>query len=928
MANVVIVSRFGAKAGSTPGSYVREYVARPDATEPLTPYADRNDDIALDYDIRDLSDRLAREFVESEKALKTRDKRATPKASRLFGSHGLVYQETDYENWESRTRQAMEDGHVLIQPVISFDHEYLLKYRVFEEDLKRPDESLGEAYHGQVDQLKLRRAVTKGVNRLCELMYFKDPEWIAGIQVDTGNVHVHICLIETAPEKELDPKRFVLSPQMEWLEDEIDGEFGTETIYYQIPKLDDDGQPIHINLGERGRITERARQGAIRMISSELERLKEMSPYINDYSPHYQLPQIHEVHRQLSNQRVALDLMRIYESLPKGEAKETPQEKEAELIKAQETWQIGEDEIREAEGHIRSFCQRLLSNHVDALKSDGLYQEGGHLINQVALDTVDTDRSKERHELAQVITRTIEDRLGDQILKSLKSVRVIQTKEEAMYYRGREDVDVKEATLIGGQARVHLLEDEQLKSLIADTYADHLEGEGRTLAMAWRMRSYPERLAWAEGERDRANRALRQYEFLEDQGVLDKTHPSQAMKRLYQAQMEYYQGLMDKYHFLVRRPQDAALRYQGRYYSHPDGEDWGDWLRREGPRVTRQIESFDKDRPDIRESEQFLRKYEALPEALRYFSTKYETDDLTRRALMTREDYRDRAEFMVGIYDVYQKSLERGRQVSPARFEQVKGYDMMSMLYDFSPEVDREVSSSALVGYQVCLDNRYVALEDALKFLIDTNQSENLAYESYFSQFQHVQEEQELVSVLLDSGKLPTPLRLKDTRVEDWEALGSLRTLGEEDAEALVHEYLPELRVIVLDEEKKVRAVRKEHREYGLSQDEVLARLRMTSYQMLEEYQEELDRLEEERLEVLRERQRQAADLYEEPEDLLEAVSEIQRNIYQDRADINIQDLKTYLENRSLVEAASQQIRNEQKRVYDAPYAGVRYEID
>src|SRR5699024_8004803 len=52
------------------------------------------------------------------------------------------------------------------------------------------------SHMGHVDQLKLRTAITKGVDDMTKTGQFVDPMWVGTIQMDSGHVHSHIALVD------------------------------------------------------------------------------------------------------------------------------------------------------------------------------------------------------------------------------------------------------------------------------------------------------------------------------------------------------------------------------------------------------------------------------------------------------------------------------------------------------------------------------------------------------------------------------------------------------------------------------------------------------------------------------------------------------------------------------------------------------------
>lgn len=87
-----------------------------------------------------------------------------------------------------------EKKHTVLKTVISFDHPYLREMGVVDaglgDDIKSGD------YRGHIDQLKLRRAITHGLERMARSEGYDDLRWVGVIQVDTEHVHCHLAMVD------------------------------------------------------------------------------------------------------------------------------------------------------------------------------------------------------------------------------------------------------------------------------------------------------------------------------------------------------------------------------------------------------------------------------------------------------------------------------------------------------------------------------------------------------------------------------------------------------------------------------------------------------------------------------------------------------------------------------------------------------------
>lgn len=87
-----------------------------------------------------------------------------------------------------------EKKHTVLKTVISFEHAYLREMGIVDaglgDDIKAGD------YRGHIDQLKLRRAITHGLERMARSEGYDDLRWVGVIQVDTEHVHCHLAMVD------------------------------------------------------------------------------------------------------------------------------------------------------------------------------------------------------------------------------------------------------------------------------------------------------------------------------------------------------------------------------------------------------------------------------------------------------------------------------------------------------------------------------------------------------------------------------------------------------------------------------------------------------------------------------------------------------------------------------------------------------------
>lgn len=194
--SIVVVNEYTVKSksgkgsrGGTPGAYVTRYMARDLATEPLAPIRrQRTDDFIVRY--------MARESA-TEQAVSRTDVKAKFKESQGAGGVAFGYGQVSLSDEQLKAasvdvQELFDKGHTIMKTVLSFDQEYLRKHKIIPEDFvckKKGD------YRGHLDQMKLRMAVMRGLERM-ESSFYDDLRYVGVIQVDTEHVHCHLAMVD------------------------------------------------------------------------------------------------------------------------------------------------------------------------------------------------------------------------------------------------------------------------------------------------------------------------------------------------------------------------------------------------------------------------------------------------------------------------------------------------------------------------------------------------------------------------------------------------------------------------------------------------------------------------------------------------------------------------------------------------------------
>lgn len=813
MANgdVVIVSQFGAKAGGTPGNYIRRYTSRMDATEELAPYTTVQSPEAYiqAYDERNTTGESSIEHLDTEDVLSQKDAEITDQSARLFGNQGIVYSREQFTEAVSKTEKALEEGHTLITPVASFTHDYLKERGVVPEDMPVVQNDVDEgAYRGQVDQLKLRRALTAGMDDLTNKSYFVEPEWTAAIQVDTANVHVHFTLIETCDHKDVPKERYVQSPKKETRVRSLDnGELKEETLIVS----DADGEPVYENLGERGKLQPRALRGFREGVERSLTRTQASKHLGNDVSAHRQLVRQHSSHLSLEHTALSSQLVQIYEALPKGDvSSEAPlSEQDRALRSEQPNWRASSkrQSMKEANDLAYDYVDRLFDQHGDAVGYTHYEAARERYVESARPDLPNTDKSNERVQLRNVLDDQIREETVNTLYKSLKPLRVTSD-VEAYKEEVASTMDDRERIPVEGQLtprglQFALLNDEQLKDLIADHLQEEDPGPyASALTMEKRLRDYPDRYTKAKDRKTYYNGLKDDFEsYAAADEVSDDSY---VMHALYSNEHDYFEGVQDKYAYLMDQRSKSHLEYAGVRYPLPEGDVVDNkWVDRVHPKVESQVSDVPVT-PETEASRLDVTVEDRLPEPI--LSRVQSDHDLP---LSERVKHDNRLRQTVRIYDGLNTQFDQSVQyqgVSEERFQEVRAYDLVETMYDFDPNGSRDVSLEDRSSYASLQENRRETYERAIRYLDDTNQntSDYPEYLYYKEEMSGVEQALEFSEVVNRSEELPRPFRRHHDTEDTVRQLEENQVLPSNVAKDFNTDFLEDVSMVVTEEEEHV----------------------------------------------------------------------------------------------------------------------------
>lgn len=178
----------GGRRGTTPGRYVTRYMARKGATEPIAPIRrNRTDDFIEKYMVREMATEPLRNPIEVEKTAES----VVKFGGVAFGYGQVALSDDELLAASEDIQKAFDDGKTVLKTVISFDEDYLRENGIIDPNFVF--QKAGD-YRGHIDQMKLRRAIMSGLDRMGRS--YDDLQYVGVIQVDTGHVHCHLAMVD------------------------------------------------------------------------------------------------------------------------------------------------------------------------------------------------------------------------------------------------------------------------------------------------------------------------------------------------------------------------------------------------------------------------------------------------------------------------------------------------------------------------------------------------------------------------------------------------------------------------------------------------------------------------------------------------------------------------------------------------------------
>lgn len=640
---------------NTVGHYILTYTSKEEKTEAL-----EIDDYITRYTPR-LS--ATESLLENGESLDNEPElELSRKDGIMFGNRGLSYTDEMLKHAAHVSQKASEEGHVVVLPIMSFTHEYLVEKGIVDPEMPKPDKSSDKdlgVYKGKVDQLKLRMAITDMMDRYHRESGFEKPEWTATIQFDTTSVHAHITTIETATPNRKRMKQIYCDkneyvPNMRWHIEKDDA--------YYIPRKNKDGRIEYLRNGEviakqnltkngepkwrkvkssytekkwveRGKI-EKKQQGRMReAFNRSISQTKDIKPFVKEVKDQKRLTKTLTIQSLTYNEQLIKKMQALYAAMPENKkmwragsnAKDMqrPHELANEIL--DDVWSryskgVGlndfEKSVTEYQ-HIRKKDENLDAKEVDQLKVNA-YQE----LRKESINAI----------YKNLKTFTEKD-LGD------NSVNLIDASPSVNYE--------SQPT-------------QQLQNTIAESYHNPSYTKVDPLLMsAYRQREYRKRYKDAYYEKEQYKSYMDHYDDLSQQNKTSDS--SRVVRAYYQQEYEYHKKKFDKYSYLTSTPKE--------------------------------------------------------------------------------------------------------RKNNKASFDEVKGVDLVNMLYDYQKGDDRSVPKDVAEQYKIETNARSSALNQTLNYLVDTEQYEQ--YEILRDKREAIRKEADIAEQIYDELIIPIPSNQKDAYLID-----------------------------------------------------------------------------------------------------------------------------------------------------------------
>ena len=391
----------------------------------------------------------------------------------------------------------------------------------------------------------------------------------------------------------------------------------------------------------------------------------------------------------------------------------------------------------------------------------------------------------------QTKEQDLHDILINRLYDQLRKIKVVP-EEEALPKDTRNETYVREVVYTE-QLKHSMIQEEMLKDLLADAHQGNSklqEGTIRSLSLEHRLRAYSSRF-------DKAKEEAALYDYLKDEYRAFEeerrvSSDSKPMYEFYEVESRYYNGVMDKYRYLLNQSFISKVNVDGAFYSIPKGSeevsslevyiesrDWKSWFEENEGVLDYQCDQFELNGESTLDFQ--ANQYQNVSDMLFEYS-----EDLE---LSERDRYR--LNVVRSVSELAYEQVQRQQHVSKERFDEVKTYDLPKLTYDLNVGVDRHVSPAAKDSFNDLNEERRIKTARALDYLKATQQEAGPAYRYYVGSLKEREFDRLCLEDLNDT--LPIPTRERTEAYEaDYASYAEIKGLSEESALRLVRHYIPE----------------------------------------------------------------------------------------------------------------------------------------
>lgn len=560
--SVVIVNHFN--AGSV-GNYIKRYTSREGATESLS-----LNNYVVEYAARrSATEKLKGNFAHDDEE-QSADQRIIGKNGVAFGNHGISYTNDQLMTAAEKSQHAADQGHTPLLTIVSFSHGYLVEKGIVPKNM--PEPLVRGGYRGQIDQLKLRQAITGMMDKFTQDYHYDQPEWTGCIQVDTLHVHCHLTTIETgtmAPENLQRVRRFetIKTPQLQ-LERGVSKAdlIGAQKITAP------DGRVQYFDSKTRAQLASQKKDHRGRLLYNNDRR-----PMINasgeqfyDYvengiiKPSERIAMINRLDRELSFTRHLEPLVADITNA-RTQTKELSQELVLSNRKLARKMQALQAALPENHKLWRARSHNKLMKRPNEIANslvNDLWQGYGDQININHFNQVSD---------TYATTRQNGESLSDDQTDELRQYARGRLREETinLMYRSIAKLPQHNQIDVPISVKPTTLSDGELKDRIAqDFVAGKTTEAGQFSAVEYRQRAYYQRYSQALNDKYHFGQNLSDFDKLKVQGQTSRD--SEAARKYYQLYFDDASERFDKYRYLLHPKQKDVSKQRFNEVKHTD----------------------------------------------------------------------------------------------------------------------------------------------------------------------------------------------------------------------------------------------------------------------------------------------------------------------------------------------------------------------